>query len=177
MSQPPPRPKTTTCGSQAKPPKSTRKEMIEMAKISKRELNYRVDFTKMTLTMTAEFADNAYNPATDEYEILTRLQRDFPRLRVVRKTHRSPKTANPAKGLTYERMEKYIRLHENADELLDLFQKVQSAGRGYPYVKAWFVKQFPHYNEVPEFKNGKLRVVEPVEAPNAEEAEELAESA
>lgn len=142
-----------------------------MAKISKRELNYRVDFTKMTLTMTADFADNAYDPTTEEYKILTRLKKDFPNLRIVRKTHRSPKTTNPAKGLTYERMEKYIRLHENADELLDLFQKVQSAGRGYPYVKAWFVKQFPNYNDIPNFVNGKLRIVEPVEAP-----EELAEA-
>ena len=146
-----------------------------MAKISKREMNYRIDFTKMTLTMTADFADKAYDPTTEEYEILTRLQRDFPRLRVVRKTHRSPKTANPAKGLTYERMEKYINLHENADELLDLFQKVQSAGRGYTYVKAWFIKQFPNYKNVPDFKDGKLRVVKPVEAPNAEETEDLAE--
>ena len=105
----------------------------------------------MTLTMTADFALKAYDPTTAEYEILTRLQRDFPRLRVVRKTHRSPKTANPAKGLTYERMEKYIRLHENADELFDLFQKVQSAGRGYPYVKAWFVKQFPNFKNVPDY--------------------------
>ena len=147
-----------------------------MAKISKRELNYRVDFTKMTLTMTADFADNAYDPTTEEYKILTRLKKDFPNLRIVRKTHRSPKTANPAKGLTYERMEKYIRLHENADELLDLFQKVQSVGRGYPYVKAWFVKQFPNYNDIPNFVNGKLRIVEPVEVPNAEENEELAEA-
>ena len=91
-----------------------------MAKMSKREMNYRIDFTKMTLTMTAEFADNAYNPTTEEYAILTRLQKDFPQLRVVRKTHRSPKTANPAKGLTFDRMEKYILLHENADELIDL---------------------------------------------------------
>ena len=141
-----------------------------MAKISKRDMNYRIDFTTMTLTMTAEFADRAYDPNTEEYEILTRLQRDFPRLRIVRKTHRSPKTANPAKGLTFERMEKYIRLHENADELIDLFQKVKDTGRGYQYVKAWFVKQFPHYKEVPEFKNGKLYVV-PVEAPKADETE------
>ena len=142
-----------------------------MAKISKRDMNYRIDFTTMTLTMTAEFADNAYNPTTDEYAILTRLQKDFPQLRVVRKTHRSPKTANPAKGLTYERMEKYIRLFDNADELMDQFQKVKSADRGYQFVKAWVVKQFPHYKEVPEFKNGKLYVV-PVEAPNAEELDE-----
>ena len=48
-----------------------------MAKISKRELNYRVDFTKMTLIMTADFADRAYDPTTEEYEILTRLKKDF----------------------------------------------------------------------------------------------------
>ena len=144
-----------------------------MAKISKRELNYRVDFTKMTLTMTAEFADRAYDPTTEEYEILTRLQKDFPRLRVIRKTHRSPKTANPAKGLTYERMEKYIRLHENADELIDLFQKVKAADRGYQYVKAWFVKQFPNYKDIPNFIDGKLRTV-PVEAPEAEAVADVA---
>ena len=141
---------------------------------SLRSTNYRVDFAKMTLTMTADFAMKAYDPTTEEYAILTRLQHDFPRLRIVRKTHRSPKTANPAKGLTYERMEKYIRLHENADELLDLFQKVKSADRGYSYVKAWFVKQFPNYKNVPEFINGKLRIVEPVEAPDADEMEEVA---
>ena len=66
-----------------------------MAKISKSELNYRIDFTKMTLTMTAEFADRAYDPESEEYEILTRLQKDFPRLRVVRKTHRSPRLPTP----------------------------------------------------------------------------------
>ena len=148
-----------------------------MAKMNKRGLNYRVDFSKMTLTMTADFADKAYDPATQEYEILTRLQKDFPKLRVLRKTHRSPKAPNPAKGLTYDRMEKYILLHENAEELLDLFHKVKAADRGYPYVKAWFVKQFPNYKNVPEFVNGKLRIEEPVEAPNAEEAEEVAEAA
>ena len=48
--------------------------MIEMAKISKREMNYRIDFTKMTLIMTADFADQAYIEDTDEYKILTRLK-------------------------------------------------------------------------------------------------------
>ena len=144
-----------------------------MAKINKREMNYRMDFTSMTLTMTAEFADRAYDPTTEEYGILTRLQRDFPHLRIARKTHSSPKTANPAKGLSYERMEKYIRLHENADELLDLYQKVKSTGRGYFYVKDWFIKQFPNYKDIPHFINGKLRTV-PVEAPEAEAVADVA---
>ena len=88
--------------------------------------NYRVDFSTMTLTMTAEFAERAYNPDTDEYKILSRLQQDFPKLRVRRKTHRSPKTSNPNKGLNYQRMERYIRLHENGDELMEQFEKVKA---------------------------------------------------
>ena len=67
-----------------------------MAKISKRDMNYHIDFAKMTLTMTAKFADRAYDSNTEEYEILTRLQRDFPRLRIVRKTHRSPQDCQGA---------------------------------------------------------------------------------
>lgn len=44
---------------------------------SLRSANYRIDFTKMPLTMTADFALKAYDPTTEEYEILTRLQRDL----------------------------------------------------------------------------------------------------
>ena len=112
------------------------------------------------------------SPKLDAAQSSDKYAPTFPNLRIVRKTHRSPKIANPAKGLTYERMEKYIRLHENADELFDLFQKVQSAGRGYPYVKAWLFKQFPNYNDIPNFVNSKLRIVESAEAPK-----ELAELA
>ena len=49
-----------------------------MATFSLRSANYRIDFTKMTLTMTADFALKAYDPSTEEYEILTRLKKDFP---------------------------------------------------------------------------------------------------
>ena len=62
------------------------------------------------------------------------------------------------------------------DELLDLFQKVKGAGGGYLYVKAWFVKQFPNYKDIPNFINGKLRTV-PVEAPEADNMEGTAAGA
>ena len=89
-----------------------------MAKISKREMNYRIDFTKMTLIMTADFADQAYIEDTEEYKILTRLKKDFPDLKIERKTHRTPAkyktksgeeyTHNQFKDLTYKRMEKFL---------------------------------------------------------------------
>lgn len=61
-----------------------------MATIHKKEMNYRIDFFRMTLIMTAEFAANAYDPTTAEYKVLTRLKKDFPDLKIERKTHRTP---------------------------------------------------------------------------------------
>ena len=86
--------------------------------ISLRSTNYRIDFTKMTLIMTADFALNAYIEDTEEYKILTRLKKDFPDLKIERKTHRTPSkyttksgeeyTHNQYKDLTYKRMEKFL---------------------------------------------------------------------
>ena len=52
--------------------------MTTMATFSLRPANYRIDFTKMTLIMTADFARNAYIEDTEEYKTLTRLKKDFP---------------------------------------------------------------------------------------------------
>ena len=57
---------------------------------NKSEKNYRIDFAKKTIVVTAAFAAKAYNPESEEYKILTRLQRDFPDMKIERKTHRTP---------------------------------------------------------------------------------------
>jgi hypothetical protein len=133
--------------------------------------NYTFDFASKTLTITKEFAQNAIDPTSNEYSIMTRFQHDFPDMRIARNTHRSPKKANPTKGLTYVHMERYINVYENASELLEVFQKVKelsaSQTNGYLYVKNWFVQQFPNYKEIPAFKNGKLYVL-PIPAPDTE---------
>ena len=61
-----------------------------MATSCVRNKNYRIDFDRMTLIMTADFADKAYDPTTPEYETLVRLKTDFPDLKVERKTHSTP---------------------------------------------------------------------------------------
>lgn len=57
-------------------------------------------------------------------------------------------------------MEKYIRLYENANELLLAFSTVKAIAEvqqnKYEFVYRWFVSQFPNYNELPELENGKL---------------------
>ena len=137
-----------------------------MAKISKREMNYRIDFTSMTLIMTADFADQAYNPTTEEYQILTRLKKDFPGLNIVRKTHRTPAkyttkqgeeyTHNQFKDLTYKRMEKFLSRIPNGAAYQKEYDCVKDFatdlnGNGYPIVRKWFVEQFPHFRKDPMF--------------------------
>ena len=50
-----------------------------MATINKKNMNYRIDFARMTLIMTADFAAKAYDPETPEYEILKRLKKEYDR--------------------------------------------------------------------------------------------------
>ena len=135
--------------------------------INKREMNYRVDFVTMTLTMTAEFADKAYDPQSSEYGTLTRLQKDFPGLTVVRKTHRKPKkyvskstgeefTHNQFKDLTYKRMEQFMNCLSDGEIYLAEYRFIrnyasEARGNGYPLVRKWFVAQFPEFRKNPMF--------------------------
>ena len=135
---------------------------------------YKVDFTTKTFTMTKAF-EKALNEGNEEaMNILNRYLVMFPALHVVRKTHASPKTVREDKGLTYARMERYIKLHDNADELMETFEKVKAIAatqkNAYLYTKTWFFQQFPDYGKLPVVKEGKLMVL-PVPAPAVEEAE------
>ena len=140
-----------------------------MAKISKSELNYRIDFTKMTLIMTADFAARAYDPETEEYATLTRLKKDFPDLKIERKTHRTPAkyktksgeeyTHNQFKDLTYDRMEKFLSRIPNGANYKKEYDCVKGFatdlnGNGYAMVRKWFVAQFPEFRKNPMFYLG-----------------------
>ena len=171
-----------------------------MAKISKREMNYRIDFTKMTLIMTADFADQAYIEDTEEYKILTRLKKDFPGLKVARKTHRTPAkyktkggeeyTHNQFKDLTYNRMEKFLSRIPNGAAYQKEYDCVKDFatdlnGNGYPMVRKWFVAQFPNFRKdpmfyltnSPELISGLAFLNAATSSPEAEEAESLVDAA
>ena len=65
--------------------------------------------------------------------------------------------------LTYENMETHIKVYENADELMEVFESVkalsQTCASPYKYVRDWFEAQFPNYKKAPVFQNGKLTIV------------------
>ena len=142
---------------------------------------YKINFTANTVTISKSFALSASDPSKPEFETLSKLQAAYPGMRIVHKTHRSPSKANANKGLTYERMERYINLHENAAELLIKFKAVKeiAAKQKNPYLftKGWFMQQFRDYGKLPDISNnGKILSILPVAAPATAEKDGDAES-
>ena len=80
---------------------------------------YKVDFMAKTITITAECAERMNNPDTTEYKAIRQLCADFPAMKIVKRTHRTPRkyvskstgekfNCNQFKNLTYENMETFI---------------------------------------------------------------------
>ena len=127
---------------------------------------YKVDFTTRTVTITAEFEKAMSNPEAAEYKIIRQLCADFPGMRIVRRTHRTPSRyiskqgviskCNPYKNLTYARMEQFLFALPNSTAYLKQydFLKNQAAAiqtNGYSTVREWFIAQFPLYRKNPLF--------------------------
>ena len=121
---------------------------------------YNFDFASRTLTMTKAFADKASIPDSKEYGIVKAFQADFPDLHISYRTHRTPtqyKNANGTKtknnqfkGLSFERMEKFINAIPNGEKFKEpfTFLKEQSS---YTQTAKWFMKQFSDYRTNPLF--------------------------
>lgn len=116
--------------------------------------SYKFDITKQTLTLSASFAAAMNNPESEEYALVRRFKRDFPRIVIVRKTHKSPAKPNKHSGLSYERMERFMSaLPDGVDYLeayFDLRDKAEAmCASPYAVVSAWFMRQFPKFRTNP----------------------------
>ena len=129
---------------------------------------YKFDITKQTLTISASFAEAMNDPTSEEYQLVRQFKHDFPRLTIVRKTHKTPTryhnsdgsitTHNKHNGLTYERMERFILALSPKDDTdyLEAFYTVRKMAEAmcaspYAVVSEWFMKQFPMYRTNPLF--------------------------
>jgi hypothetical protein len=131
--------------------------------MSIRKDGYQMDFINHTLTMTADFAENAAAPNSNEYQILHGFMSDFPNLVIKRHTHRTPKSYrskdgrvsrnNPTKGFTYKRMEAFMRSISNSEKYLKEYETVRNIAEAcsspHAIVRKWFIAQFPEYSTNP----------------------------
>lgn len=131
--------------------------------------NYKIDFTTKTLTITKAFADKSEDPANEEYELLIKFLNDFPDLKVVRRTHKTPKkytsksgektNCNPYKKLTYKNMEIFMNAlpdNESKNKVIEAYEflrfktgSIQTST--YKSVSDWFLTQFSEYRKNPLF--------------------------
>ena len=97
---------------------------------------------------------------TREYKILQNICKDLPDIKVVKRAGRNAKTCNANKRLTYKNMQDYIMAQDNYEPLLASFilAKIESkcAPSPYAFVRDWFVKQFPNYQECKTFERNKV---------------------
>ena len=130
---------------------------------------YKMDFTTKTLIITKGFDEKAQNPFTAEGKILMKFQKDFPDLKIERKTHRTPKkyrtksgeeyNCNQYKNLSYDKMERFMDAlpeGESKDKVIEAYNFLRyNAGlvqtSTYKAVRDWFVTQFPEYRKDPLF--------------------------
>ena len=128
--------------------------------------SYKMDFASKTLTLTKAFADACGDPTSAEYAILTHFQKDFPDLKIVRKTHKTPAKYHNASGettsrnqfkhLTYENMERFMKALPQREELMEVYNFLRyDAGlvqtSAYKTVRDWFMAQFPKFRSNPLF--------------------------
>ena len=128
--------------------------------------DYKIDFASQTITITAAFEQAMSNPKSDAYKTIQKLCADFPDMRIVRRTHRTPtrytskqgdvSACNPYKNLTYEKMERFMDALPNGAEYRKQYDFLKSPAaaiqtNGYSTVREWFIAQFPLYRKNPLF--------------------------
>lgn len=105
---------------------------------------YNFDPMSNTLTISTSFAKKASKVGSLEYNIILRMRRDFPNLTIQQEAKKEGK-----KALNYHKMEEFIGMHRDVNELLALFEKVKKLSHiqpmPYKYVRTWFEDRFPYY--------------------------------
>ncbi len=126
---------------------------------------YTFDAITRTLIMSSAFARALSDTCSAEYKLFVRMQKEIPNLNVVRKTHASPSSYKgqngkrtsyyPTKGLSYERMEQFMKALPDGQKYLDEYNALRAVSilcpSAYSSVRRWFEAQFPKYRENPLF--------------------------
>ena len=124
-----------------------------------------INHTKKAIIVSDKFLHEAANPFSNEAADIMLLREKFPGYEITTRSHRKPrtteKTQNIKKFVPYDKMEKYISLLDNSDELLRQYQIVKDFAacrrNSASIVFKWFNESFPDYRKDPKIdENGKL---------------------
>ena len=110
---------------------------------------YEINWSTNTITMTKKFAAEANKYGTEAYNMLMDVRSKGFHI-VVKEA--APRMACPTR-ITFKQMETILSCMDYADERLEQLHAVMDAGKGqknqYEYVRRWFLKNYPHFAEIP----------------------------
>lgn len=114
--------------------------------------NYvKIDYANRQIIMDRTFARLAKIVGSEEYNLLQTARRDYEGFHVVTRTIRRNDKKECYRGLTYDYMERYILLHDKADERKKEFDELRLISKchskRYPVIKQWFLQQYPEISE------------------------------
>ena len=126
------------------------------------------------------FAKRAVIYKTEEYILWHDFLKDYPNAKMVTKTIKKNSKKRTYRNLTYVNMELFISVKK--PQLLDSFKDAKKSAQvqenPYRAVLAWFLEQFPNYDDYKKFFEDKDKTAAaPAEGSTAAEEEAPAESA
>lgn len=139
-----------------------------MKKFEEMKIEHRlpvINHAAHTIVMSEAFSRAAAEFGSGEFLYLMEIQKVCIGYEIIIRSNRRPrnteKTRNIKKFVSYDKMEKYIRLLDNKDELLKQLHLVKDFAACHrnaaSIVFKWFNDTFPDYRENPRIdKNGKL---------------------
>jgi len=167
-------------------PSETKTDSQESQKEVTTMTNITMNAKNRTIELTKKDYDKACKFGTQEYFDLQEARKAYPTYKVVKVTHKAPKST--FKGLTYSYMEKYILAHDDADKSImkeylllrgetDEADEALAEPANYQEMKDWFLEKFP---AVANFHKNRAELIEKSQQKKeaqkkaAEEAKKLA---
>lgn len=127
----------------------------------KRTHSYEINMLQKTVTVTRKFMENATQLNSNEFELLSRFEEMGLKI-IVQNRKKAKMLEGKLPLLTYQMMEAYIAMLDDAEEMMQEFKALKTASAKRPdrvvHVNKWFRSQFPNYDAVPEFDN-EFRIV------------------
>lgn len=119
--------------------------------MARRNNDVKFDWDNNTIIFNLRFSKESKIPGTPEFKRKKELKAEYPEFTFITKSARTKKKARPDKGLTFKKMESYIKTYKNSEELLLIFDIVKIRGKNTPsskkFVTDWFLAQFPNYKD------------------------------
>lgn len=117
--------------------------------------NIVLDFEKKTITVTKEFYKKAREYESPEYNSMMRVCREYADYALIVYSIKKKEDKESYRGLTYQYMEEYIRMHNNAEVNMNAFKELRHQAEchsiRYPVIKKWFLETYPELVEFSKY--------------------------